>query len=215
MRKLMYLLTFFLAFQFTVHAQNVRAGLKAGVAIAKFSGIGDDIHERSGPALGMLWDITLNKYFTFQPTFNFWVQKGYNQTRTILNSTMTVANLKINYSEAQFNFVFHTPGKKMKLFIGGGPSAALAINGKLTKRTATTSSKLDVNFGKKETSDLKKTDFGVTGLLGVSFGGFVVMGCYNHGITDLNPREGERAIESSYIGISVAFLVPFDQMKKK
>jgi hypothetical protein len=214
MRKLIYLLTFFLVLQLTVHAQNVRGGLKAGVAIAKYDGIGDGVHERSGPALGMLWDIKLDKYFSFQPTFNFWIQKGYNQTRTILNSTLNATTLKVNYSEAQFNFVFHTPGKKMKLFVGAGPSAALAINGKLTKRSGTSVSVLDVNFGKKSNSDLRKTDFGVTGLLGFSYGGFVVLGCYNHGITDLNPHDNEKAIESSYIGISVAFLLPFTQNKK-
>ena len=215
MRKLIYLLTLLLAIQLTVHAQNVRGGLKAGVAIAKYDGVGDGTHERSGPALGMFWDVNLNKYFSFQPVFNFWIQKGYNQTKTILNSTINATTLKVNYSEIQLNFVFHTPGKKMKLFFGGGPSAALALNGKLTKRSGTTTSKLDVNFGKKSTSDLRKTDFGVTGLIGVSYGGFVVSGCYNHGITDLNPRENENAIESSYIGINVAFLLPFDQTKKK
>jgi hypothetical protein len=214
MRKLIYLLTFLLVLQLTVHAQNVRGGLKAGVAIAKYNGAGDGIHERSGPALGLFWDVNLNKYFSFQPTLNFWIQKGYNQTKVILNSTINATTLKVNYSEAQFNFVFHTPGKKMKLFVGGGPSAALALNGKITKRTASSVSKLDVNFGKKSTSDLKKTDFGITGLLGVSYGGFVVMGCYNHGITDLNPHDNENAIESSYIGISVAFLLPFTQTKK-
>lgn len=214
MRKLIYLLTFILALQLTVHAQNVRGGLKAGVAIAKYNGVGDGVHERSGPALGLFWDIGLNKYFTFQPTLNFWIQKGYNQTKSILNTTINATTLKVNYSEAQFNFVFHTPGKKIKLFVGGGPSAALAINGKITKRTASSKSQLDVNFGKKSTSDLKKTDFGVTGLLGISYGGFVVMSCYNHGITDLNPRENESVIQSSYIGISVAFLLPFTQTKK-
>src|SRR5689334_23600004 len=133
MRKLIYLLTLILALQLTVHAQNVRGGLKAGVAIAKYDGVGDGTHERSGPALGMFWDIGLNKYFSFQPTLNFWVQKGYNQTKTILNSTFNATTLKVNCSEAQFNFVFHTPGKKMKLFIGGGSSVALGINGKITK----------------------------------------------------------------------------------
>ena len=214
MRKLIYFLTFFLALQLTVHAQKIRGGLKAGVAIAKYPGAGDDTHERAGPALGMLWDVNLNKYFSFQPTFNFWVQKGYNQTKTILNSTQNVTTLKANYVEAQMNFVFHTGGKKIKLFFGGGPSAALAINGKWTKRSGTTVSKLDVNFGKKSTSDLKKTDAGVTGLLGFSYGGFSVFGCYNHGISDLNPHTGEGAIQSSYIGINLAFLLPFEKMKK-
>jgi hypothetical protein len=215
MRKLIYFLTFFLFLQFTVHAQKISGGIKVGVAIAKYPGSGDNSHERSGPALGAFWNVALGKYFGFQPTFNFWVQKGYNQTKTILNSTMTTTTLKINCFETQMNFVFHTTAKKINFFVGVGPSAALAINGKWTRYSGSTKSILDVKFGTKPTDDIKKGDLGVTGLLGFSWGGFLVSTCYNHGLTNLNPRSDEGAIQSTYIGINAAFLLPFEQSKTK
>ena len=215
MRKLIYFLTFFVALQLTVHAQKARGGLKAGVAISKYPGAAETgMHTRSGPALGMLWNINLGKYFSFQPTFNFWVQKGFNQTSIILNSSTTTTVLKVNCFEAQPNFVFNTGGKKGKFFIGGGPSATLALNGKWTRRSGTGVSKLDVQFGKKVTDDLRKVDFGVTGITGFSYEGVIFSVCYNHGITDLNPHTNEGAIQSSYWGINLAFLLPFEQIKK-
>ena len=214
MRKLIYFLAFFIALQVTVHAQKVRGGIKAGVAMSKYTGVGESVHERSGPDLGVFWNMDLGKYFGFQPAFNFWVQKGFNQTQTILNSTTTTTTLKVNCFEAQLNFILHTPGQKFRLFIGGGPSASMAVNGKWTRRTASTTDKLDVKFGKAQTDDLKKGEFGVTGLAGISWGGLMVMACYNHGITDLNPKNGEDVIQSSYIGLSLGFLLPFQQMKK-
>jgi hypothetical protein len=215
MRKLIYFLAFAMAIQLSANGQKVRGGLKGGVVIADYSDAGDPKKSEAGPAFGIIWNVTTGKYFAFQPQFNFWVQKGYNKTETILNSTITTTSLVVNSCEAQLNYVFRTGGKRANFFVGGGPSVALAINGKWTYNSGGTSSELDVKFGKTGTDDFKKFDFGVTGIAGFYTGvGIMFSVSYNHGLTNLNPKETGGTIQSSYVGINLGFLLPFEQKKK-
>ena len=216
MRKLIYFLVFFLTVQLTVNAQKVRGGLRGGVIIADFSDAGSPKKSEAGPSFGIIWNVNTGKHFAFQPQLNFWVQKGYNQTETILNTTFTSTSLITNSCEAQLNYVYRTGGKKSNFFFGGGPSAALGINGKWKYTNASgASSKLDVKFGKTKTDDFKKIDFGVSGITGFyTGGGFLFTFSYNHGLSNLNPDKTGKTLQSSYFGISVGFLLPYEKMKK-
>jgi hypothetical protein len=214
MRKLLYFLTFLLFFQLTVSAQKVRGGLRGGIAVSTYHGVGDRVRTRNGPVLGMLWNVSQGKHFSIQPAFNFWVQKGYNQTRTILNSTTTIVTLKNNSMDGQVNFVYNTAWKKGNFFIGAGPAAGLSINGKWTYRTETTSNQLDVSYGKTSKDDFQKTEFGVNGTAGYyTSWGFLFSLNYYRGLTDLNPKSSGSVIQNSYFGINVGFLLPFEPKK--
>ncbi len=191
-----------------VNAQNkgggFTGGIQAGISIANYNGVAGSPSNRSGGTLGVLWDIKVYKKLSLQPTFNFLTQLGYKETPT----STTATSIKVNNMEAKMNFVYHFTGKTGDLFIGAGPSASVAINGKWMYRNGTTYSGKDVTFGNNPTNDLRSLDLGVSGLVGYRFfKSLFISATYNRGLRNLTPKGASPSVNSYYYGISLGCLV--------
>lgn len=208
MKKAVYISALIMFCQFTVFAQKTTVGFSGGIGggIA-FTNIKTDnatVDEKSntGFTMGIIWDIPFEKNFSFQPSLNY-IRKGNHKDLT----TGYEDRLTINYLEAQFNFLYHV-GEKGNLFLGAGPSAAMAING---KRTLTKADKEDVNsikFGNSAIDDLQKFDFGASVLAGYKFTKIISLSvCYNKGLTNLYPVKADNiSTKTNYFGVKLGFL---------
>ena len=120
----------------------------------------------------------------------------------------------ISEGMTKMNFVYHVTEDKVDFFIGAGPSASIAINGKWMYRNGTTYSGKDVTFGNKTTNDLRSLDLGVSGLIGFRFlKTFFISGTYNRGLRNLTPNGASPSINSHYYAINVGCLI--SQKSKK
>jgi len=208
MRKAIYILSVLIASQLTMNAQKSKIGFTGGVgggaAITNFTyeNSTHDPSSNTGLTAGILWEVPIRKSFIFQPAINY-VRKG-DQEET---PTGTL-NLVLNCFETQFNFLYRTSGDNGHFFIGAGPSATLHINGKWKLEKNGAEQESSVKLGKTKIDDLKKQDFGVTGLVGYQFSKVVsISASYNQGLTNLYPIYGNYVkIKSNYFAIKLGFM---------
>jgi Outer membrane protein beta-barrel domain len=208
MKKAIYISAFIMVFQITLSAQKTKVGFSGGIgggiALTNIKTDNATIEENSntGFTMGIIWDIPFEKSFSFQPSINY-IRKGNHKDLP----TGHESRLTINYFETLFNFLYHI-GEKGNLFIGAGPSAALAINGKETLTKSGNEEVKTVKFGNSEIDDLQKFDFGATVLAGYKFTKIISLSVsYNQGLSNLYPVKADNiSTKSNYIGIKLGFL---------
>ncbi len=208
MKKAIYVLSVLIASQLTMNAQKSKVGftggIGGGVAVTnfKYENASNSPSSNMGLTAGVLWEVPIGKSFIFQPAINY-VRKGDEE------STPTgMLNLVLNCFETQYNFLYRTSGDNGYFFVGAGPSATLHINGKWKLEKAGAKQESSVKLGKTKIDDLKKQDFGVTGLIGYQFSKIVsISASYNQGLTNLYPVSADYVtIKSNYFAIKLGFM---------
>jgi hypothetical protein len=211
MKKAIYISAFIIVCHVSAFAQKARmgyyGGLGGGIVVSniKTEDAKTDPSSSTGPTFGIIWEMPLCKSnISFQPSLNY-VAKGYQQDLAGGGTN----KLKINDLEAQFNFIYNAPGTNGHFFIGAGPSAALAINGRWILEKNGKETKSIVVFGNHVTDDFNKFDFGVTVLGGFKFSkAAFISAFYNQGISSLHPNYGDYlSVKSTYFGAKLGFLI--------
>lgn len=205
MNKLFCFLLFFTTC-FCVNAQNARFGLQAGLSISNY--IWEDPYgvkfNRSKPGFtgGVLVDISVGNNFSIQPAFNY-VQKG---TRAEFEPK---GAMNVNCLELAANFLYKTRGASGAFFAGVGPTFTLHVSGRSEYKNASGEWVEDIYFGNDENNDhLKSKDFGANVLGGYQFSnGFFVSAGYNHGLSNINPYNGDETIRDTYYSFRIGFML--------
>jgi hypothetical protein len=114
-------------------------------------------------------------------------------------------NVYINYLEMPLNMLYYSGLGKGHFFFGGGPYVAIGLNGR-TKVIYNEKEveELDIIFG-TEPGTIKKTDYGVQGLIGYKLGyGSYIKLFYSHGLANLSniPQE---TISNRNFGVSFGY----------
>ena len=114
-------------------------------------------------------------------------------------------NVYINYLEMPLNLLYYSGLGKGHFFFGGGPYVAVGLNGmKKVIYNEKEVEELDIVFG-KEPATIKKTDYGVQGLIGYKLGyGSYIKLFYSHGLANLSnvPQE---SISNRNFGVSFGY----------
>jgi hypothetical protein len=134
--------------------------------------------------------------------------QDFSQTATAVNG-----NVYISYLEMPLNLLYYSSIGKGNFFFGGGPYVAVGLNGK-TKVIYNEKEveELDILFG-KEPGTIKKTDYGVQGLIGYKLGyGSYIKLFYSHGMANLSNVPVE-SIKNRNFGVSFGYF--FGSGRKK
>ncbi len=189
MKKIILLLMIIISIN--CYAQNVRLGITSGISIANYN-VKVDGEKNSGSAKvgflgGLLADISIRNHFSFQPAINF-VQKGMQDKQTY-NGNTEKAKLNVNHVEIPLNFLYHTAGIG-DFFIGGGPSLAFALSGKVKYSDNTSSVSENIKFGNGDNATMKGFDMGLNLMSGYCFSnGLLISVNYNAGFLNLFPAQ--------------------------
>jgi len=194
-----------------VDAQT-RFGINAGAAFSNYTITGDNAPDqgsgfksRTGFTAGVMADVPISNYLSFQPAANF-VQKGFKETETDNGTTLT-ASLNVDHLEVPLNFVLNTSGSRNGLFIGAGPAVSYALSGQWKITDGTNSISEKVKFGSTEDDDLKRLDLEANFIAGFRFSqGLTISANYNLGLSNLTPVSADGSMKSHYFGIKAGFL---------
>jgi hypothetical protein len=216
MKKLLLVTLVFISLN--TRAQSPTIGFTSGVAIAnykaKVDGSNESANSKAGFTVGVLLDVPVGKYFSFQPALNF-VQKGMKEKQSILGYTMKY-KMNVNEIEIPLNFLYNSRGKNVNLFVGAGPSVAFALNGKFNYSDGTDSKSENVKFGTGDEDMMKGIDIGANFIAGVSLNNGILVSCnYNAGLNNLFPGGGgdNGSLKSHYLGIKLGYMLNFGKRK--
>ena len=208
MRKILVVSTFAFFFVQLAVAQSTRFGFFAGpVASSMFQKVGGVKHNSKyvlGATIGVLLDVPMQKYGSFQPGLNY---VGKNSKDEFISNNKTVnTKTNISYLELPLNVLFRIPaGSAGSFTVGTGIAPAVALKGKKSTTDATTPNEnKDLEFGDDATDD-----FGINGLLGFeSKKGFFVTLNYNHGINRLFVGgDPDDKLFNRYLALRAGFLI--------
>ena len=184
---------------FTASAQSKTTfGVSAGVNFAKITASVDGVSGSGSSgsltsfSVGVFADAPLGQNFSIQPGL-YYTGKGAG------SDDGSDAKLKLNYLQVPVNFLYNAPFGGGKFFVGAGPYIGIGLNAKATGEGESA----DLEFG----TDVKRTDFGATGLLGVRFdNGLLLKANYDLGLSNILP-DNEVGVSSKnrVIGLSVGF----------
>jgi hypothetical protein len=164
-----------------------------------------------GPMAGIMFGMNIDdKHFSIMQEFNY-VHKGARMSATDIstNTSIPVKGKHVaQFLEMPLNLLYYLNAGNGHFFVGGGPYAAIGINGKNSVRyemvNAPEVEDTKVGFG-KNIDELKKWDFGVHGLIGYKLGyGSYVKAFYSHGISNLSNAGGINYY-NRYFGISFGY----------
>ena len=163
---------------------------------------------RLGPTAGIMLGMDLGESkFSILQEFSY-STKGllYNglldQSQT---ATPVDGNIYINYLEMPLNLLYYSGIGRGHFFFGGGPYVAVGLNG-MTKVIYNDKEveELDIVFG-NEPGTIKKTDYGVQGLIGYKLGyGSYIKLFYSHGLANLSNTAGESIMNRNF-GVSFGY----------
>jgi|WetSurMetagenome_2_1015567.scaffolds.fasta_scaffold90698_3 hypothetical protein len=169
--------------------------------------------------------------YKFNPNLSIWTglsisQKGFNQHikyyyRPGLDSTADMTS-RLFFLELPVYLKFNTTFKHINVFYGAGPYIAYGLQGKVTTNITgrvdlTTIDKIKWDKSYDYSSDLlntygyaniKRLDFGIGTILGVSYKNFILKASYQYGLQNLmwEYRQDEKMSNSS-LSISFGFLL--------
>lgn len=195
----------------TLHAQ-FKFGVQGGLNISKMQYsmqmISRTDNFRLGPNAGIMVGMDLGESkLSLLQEFSY-STKGllYNGLQDQAQVAVGVTgNIYINYLEMPLNLLYYSGLGKGHFFFGGGPYVAVGLNG-MSKVIYNEKEveELDIAFG-KEPATIKKTDYGVQGLIGYKLGyGSYIKLFYSHGLANLSnvPREN---ISNRNFGVSFGY----------
>jgi hypothetical protein len=190
---------------FTASAQSKTTfGISGGVNFAKIavSLEGTSLSASTGSlttfSAGVFADAPVSTNFSIQPGLYY---TGKGGSTTVDNETQKA---KLYYLQLPVNVVYNVPVTAGKVFFGVGPYAAYGLSG---TQEATGIASRDVKFGSDVDSDIKRTDFGATGLVGFNFkNGLLFKANYDLGLSNTTPNN-EMGIKSKnrVFGVSVGY----------
>jgi hypothetical protein len=170
-----------------------------------------DLSYKLGPMAGAMIGINLgDKNFSLMQEFNY-VFKGAKISGTD-NTTGTPVSISgkhtTQYLELPLNLLYYLDAGNGHFFFGGGPYAAMGLNGKnsITYQINNTPEveDTDVTFGKGP-DQFKKWDFGVQGLIGYKLGyGSYIKAYYSHGFSNL-ANITDISYYNRYFGLSFGY----------
>jgi hypothetical protein len=135
-------------------------------------------------------------------------------------TVLSTSKIYLNYLELPFNLIYRTPLGQGSFYICGGVFTATCINGKtigsVTFRAfglkqTTTTNKTFV-FGSDTTSDIKRLDYGFSGLMGYKMeNGFFINLSYDVGLANIlaNPHE-QPNVSSQAKTLSVSIYIRYE-----
>ena len=171
---------------------------------------------RLGPNAGIMFGMDLGESkLSILQEFSY-STKGFlynglqdlSQTATAVNG-----NVYISYLEMPLNLLYYSSLGNGNFFFGGGPYVAVGLNGKSKViYNEKEVEELDILFG-KEPGTIKKTDYGVQGLIGYKLGyGSYIKLFYSHGMANLSNVPAE-SIKNRNFGVSFGYF--FGSGRKK
>jgi hypothetical protein len=199
--KKIYLSVLCLSLVFSAKSQfkfGVQGGFNASKIQATSNMISRTENYRLGPVIGIMFGMDLGESkFSVLQEFSY-ITKGllYNGLQDQSGIAVSVVgNTFLNYVEMPLNLLYYSGIGKDHFFFGGGPYVAIGLNGRSkeiydNKEVAET----DLVFG-NEAGNIKKTDFGVQGLVGYKLGyGSYIKLFYSYGLSNLSniPQESIR-----------------------
>jgi len=167
-----------------VSAQKTHVGVFGGpVWSNQFSKVTGEKHNSdyvTGATIGLLLDVPMQRYGSFQPGLNYVGKNSKDNVVTSSGQTVETKTL-INYLELPLNVVFRIPGGSGNVLLGTGVATAVALSGRQTSSGSSDTKKL--NFGDDATDDFARYDFGINVIAGYEFkNDFFVQLNYNYGI---------------------------------
>ncbi|WP_295773222.1 porin family protein [uncultured Mucilaginibacter sp.] len=184
---------------FTASAQsNTTFGVSGGVNFAKITASVDGVSGSGSSgtltsfSVGVFADAPIGNNFSIQPGLYYTGKGGASDDGGD-------GKLKLSYLQVPINFLYNAPFGGGKLFVGAGPYVGIGLNAKTTNGRQS----VDLEFG----TDVKRTDVGATGLLGVRFdNGLLLKANYDLGLTNiLGDNEIGVSSKNRVIGLSVGF----------
>lgn len=191
----------------TSYAQESNIFVKGGVNIANISiadnGSYDDANSLVSFHAGLIADLPVSKYFSFQPGLLFTgkgtkAQKGQPSDATYFKSTSNPY-----YVELPVNLVAKIPlaSKESNFFLGAGPYIAAGIGGKNKSQGkifgASFNSEKSIDFSNDDPTTLdyeegaglgiiKRFDYGLNGTAGFELNSLLLSVNYGYGLAKLN-----------------------------
>jgi hypothetical protein len=193
---------------FTATAQTKTTfGVKGGVNFAKVYASADNTSETANSGgitsfhAGVFADAPIGQGFSIQPAL-YYSGKGFDS-----NDGINTGKLKLNYLQLPVNVVYNVPVSSGKFFFGAGPYAAYGISGKVQDQISGRSVSVDVNFGNDAGSDVKRMDYGITGLVGFQFTNRLLLSAnYDLGLSNIMPGDNlGYSVKNKVAGISLGF----------
>lgn len=146
-------------------------GISGGVNFAKIA-VSVDGSSMSG-STGSLTSFSAGVFADAPVGSNVSIQPGlyYTGKGGKISSDGESIKAKLNYIQLPVNVVYNAYVSAGKFFFGAGPYAAVALNGKSEYSASGNSGSVseDIEFGSGTNATHKRTDFGVTGLVGFTF----------------------------------------------
>jgi hypothetical protein len=194
---------------------QVKFGVQGGFILSKTdaSNVMTDLKTdyKLGPMVGLMAGLNLGAgNFSLMQEFNY-VFKGAKISGTdhSLGTPVPVnGSQTIRYAEFPFNVLYYLQAGNGHFFFGGGPYAAIGLNGnnKIRYEMSPTPEveEVEVEFG-NEPSQIKRFDYGVQGLFGYKLGyGSYLKAYYSYGLAELSNID-EYHYANRYFGLSFGY----------
>jgi len=207
---ILFLLMFFQYAAISQMALGVKGGVNFADMHVDYDGNSDDESDpRAAFSLGVVGEYPISDGLFLQPGVLF-SGKGSKYSETE-GDDYYKSFLILNYLEVPVNVVYKFDAGTMKAFVGAGPYAAFAINGKSKYKTKIDGEKdsdsEDINFGDGDDDDgIKRADFGVNVQAGVEFRPFQVGASYGLGLANLSHMD-MLTYQNRVINVFVIFFI--------
>lgn len=181
------------------------AQLRAGINLANISttdnGRVNDAHQLTSFQLGIIGDVPLGSFFSFQPGLIYTGKGAKAQSGDENSANYYKATFNPYYLEIPANFVVKLPlGTSGKLFVGAGPYLAMGVSGK----NKVEGKVLGVAFSRESSIEFSNDD--PTTLDYEEGAGFGVMKRFDYGLNGTAGIEGKSLVLGINYGLGLAKL---------
>jgi len=204
-QKFFSLLLLVSTFYYSLNAQKSSAILRVGINLANISitegGSIDDAKTLTSFQAGIIGDINLSSYISFQPGLIVTGKGSKTQDGDPSDANYFKATTNPVYIEIPLSLVFKAPlGKSAKFFAGAGPYLAIGIAGK----NKTEGKFLGVAFNNED--DIEWSDDDPSTLDYEEGAGLGIMKRFDYGLNGTAGFEGNKALISVNYGLGLAKL---------
>lgn len=205
MKRKIFILSPLLLFAFFIssYGQKSFVMLRGGINFANVSvtnnGRIDDANMLTSFQLGLVGNVHIAPFLSFQPGFVFTGKGSKTQSGDVSDATYFRSTSNPWYVEIPANFVFKTPGP-VKFFAGAGPYIAMGIAGK----NKTDGKYLGTSFHNED--NIQWSDDDPTTLNYEEGSGFGIMKRFDYGVNGLIGIEAMKTVVSLNYGLGLAKL---------
>jgi hypothetical protein len=185
-----------LCFVFTVHAQQLRAGLNFANVSVTDNGRVDEANSLTSFQVGFIGDWKIGtSLLSIQPGVVFTGKGSKIQRGNPGQVGYYKQEAKPYYVEIPVNFVFKAPlGKGNKFFAGAGPYMAIGVSGKTTTESALFSGERSIEFSNDDPTTFNQEE-------GTGFG---VLKRFDYGLNATTGLEGNNVVLGVHYGLGLA-----------